>query len=340
MQNRHKLKIAILQALGITALSGLSMEASAVSYWTDLGATTPTSTIIATDASAGKRAWTDYGAVNRGWTHTGSFFTFQVGSASDITAGNRFNVSIDALSTLVGTSGAMANPGFSVWTSGTAPTTQPFSSQLGYGHHWNQVRGSFDGGIGGAPCAGGVFNCSLGTNGWLSEDYTANGAASAGNIVSGHDGWIGFANSGYGFKNADNDFISGRLTGATNPLNKNEYGNGGTGSVGGPTAGTAFSNVNTTSPWVTGGGAALAVGNAVLNLTGLKAGYYMIALGGSCPDLNLNGQACGTTPPGGTGVQLTIATSAVPVPAAVWLFGSAIVGFLGIGRRNKNRLTA
>ena len=278
----------------------------------------------------------DYGAtVNRGWTHTASFFTFQLGSASDISAGNRFNVTIEALGTLVGASAAMANPAFSVWTSGTNPTTEPFSSQVGYGHHWNQVRGSFDGGKGGNPCAGGVNDCTLGTNGWYSQDYTANGAGSAGNIITGHDGFIGFANSGYGFKNADNDFISGRLAGSTNPLNKNEYGNGGTGSVGGPVAGTSFGNVNTSSPWVQGGSASLAVGDAVLNLTGLKAGYYMIALGGSCPDNNANGQNCAIAPPGGSGVQLTIASSvaAVPVPSAFWLFGSALMGLLGAKRK-------
>jgi hypothetical protein len=38
---------------------------------------------------------------------------------------------------------------------------------------------------------------------------------------------------------------------------------------------------------------------------------------------------------------LTIAsTSAVPVPAAVWLLGSALLGFVGIGRRKKGQLAA
>ncbi len=335
MQKGYKLKIAIAQALGITALAGLSMDASAVSYWTDMGAVaTPASTITLTNADAAKRSWSDYGAgVNRGWTHFASFFTFQVGSSADIAAGTRFNVTIDALGTAVGSQAAMANPAFSVWTSGSTPTNQPFSSQAGYGHHWSQVRGSFDGGVGDGACS---IDCNLGVNGWFSSDFTANGAGNPGNIVSGHDGWIGYANSGYSFKNGEGDYIQGRLAGASNPTNKGEYGNGGAGSVGGPAAGTSFGNVNTSSPWVQGGNATLAAGDATLALLGLKAGYYMIGLGGVCPDNNQNGQNCASAPPGGKGVQLTInnlGVTAVPLPSAVWLFGGALMGYLGTQRK-------
>ena len=34
-------------------------------------------------------------------------------------------------------------------------------------------------------------------------------------------------------------------------------------------------------------------------------------------------------------IMLSAAPAAVPVPAAVWLFGSALMGFMGITRRNK-----
>jgi hypothetical protein len=31
--------------------------------------------------------------------------------------------------------------------------------------------------------------------------------------------------------------------------------------------------------------------------------------------------------------ELTVQISAVPVPAAVWLFGTALIGFVGMSRR-------
>jgi hypothetical protein len=34
-------------------------------------------------------------------------------------------------------------------------------------------------------------------------------------------------------------------------------------------------------------------------------------------------------------VDAQIAPSAVPVPAAIWLFGSALVGLIGFGKRRK-----
>jgi len=41
----------------------------------------------------------------------------------------------------------------------------------------------------------------------------------------------------------------------------------------------------------------------------------------------------GFAPPLPTSYDFTIFTTAVPVPAAIWLFGSALVGFIGFGRR-------
>lgn len=335
MHQRHKLKIAVARVLGAASLAGISLNASAVNFF-DVGAVAAPASVITTTGSALKRSWTDYGTVNRGWTHTASFYTFQLGSTADILAGNRFDVSIDVLG---GGASGLANPAFSVWTSGTTATANPYASNVGYGHHWSQVRGAFDGGIGGNPCAGGVNNCSLGSNGWMASDFTANGRPSAGNILVGHDGFIGYANAGYSFKNGDNDYVQGRLAGASNPNNLGQYGNGGTGSVGGPAAGTSFTNVNTSSPWVVGGNASLAAGDATLALLGLKAGYYLIGIGGSCPDNNLNGVTC-SNPPGGTNFQLTIANqgvSSVPLPSAAWLFASAAMGYLGIQRKRSTQ---
>ncbi len=44
--------------------------------------------------------------------------------------------------------------------------------------------------------------------------------------------------------------------------------------------------------------------------------------------------ATGFVPPLPTSYDFTIFTTAVPVPAAFWLFGSALVAFIGFGRRS------
>ncbi|MDT8283315.1 MAG: VPLPA-CTERM sorting domain-containing protein [Gammaproteobacteria bacterium] len=38
---------------------------------------------------------------------------------------------------------------------------------------------------------------------------------------------------------------------------------------------------------------------------------------------------------GGVPLSLSITPSAVPVPAAVWLFGSGLLGLVGVARRRK-----
>lgn len=58
--------------------------------------------------------------------------------------------------------------------------------------------------------------------------------------------------------------------------------------------------------------------------TGLAEGKYSLWIGGNGPT--------GTTT-GSQSYVATISASPVPVPGAVWLFGSAIVGMIGVGRR-------
>lgn len=65
-------------------------------------------------------------------------------------------------------------------------------------------------------------------------------------------------------------------------------------------------------------------GFASLLFTNLAAGDYTLFVGG-----NYSG---GTGAPGKYTVNLT--ASPVPIPAAVWLFGSAMAGLIGFGRRN------
>ncbi len=114
----------------------------------------------------------------------------------------------------------------------------------------------------------------------------------------GVDYLVGYGNAGATFTNADGDAV----------------GHGGVSVPGSWTYGTD--------------GAGLAY--VTLNFTGLSAGTYYIMNGGS--DFNsTSGKTTG-------GYKLTASVSAVPVPAAVWLFGSAITGLVGVSRRKKTSI--
>ncbi len=311
---------AIIAALSVSATLIYSGQAAAISP-----SSLPVLTAGAVDnvtGNAPKRAWSDYGTNNNyGWTHTAQFRIFQVGNAADLLAGTRFDVSVD----LKGNGGStpMTSPAFTIWTSGTTPLVTGAANGHGYGHAWSQVRGGYgDGGVADDP-AGKGGNAALGSNGWL-------GTGGGGNILDGHDGWIGYANAGFSFVNGDGDLIQGLTAGATNSTNIGQYGGG----ASDPLNGTAITNVNGSSAYVNGGSATLSAGEAILNLAGLKAGYYLIGYAGACADNNANGQACATA--GARSYNLTISNagvSSVPLPGAVWLFGSALAGFTAFGRR-------
>ena len=204
--------------------------------------------------------------------HTADWFRVQVGSASEISSGATYNVQFQLSPR--GTTQPMTAGGFSIWTSGTAPLVD------GSGfHEYNQVRGPNDGGV-----------------------TTNNALASPGNIVGGHDGWVGYAQNGLSFVNGDGDSVP----------------NGGA--------------WNTSSPYLSGGSASANSSAATLNLFGLKAGYYLIGLSGVCPD---NNAGCISTSPTARDFTFTVSTTPVPVPAAVWLFGSALAGMGFVGRHRK-----
>ncbi len=302
----QKLRKAVLAALGTASLAGVSQQAAAIDPL-DLGAFTGTALTL--DATAPYRAWSEHGTnKNYGWTHTAKFYSFQVGSTDDIAAGKVLDVSVDVRAR--GATAPMDFPGFSIWTSGTNPVMGGVANGANYGHKWSQVRGPRDGGIADEPCTDGG-DCGLGSNGWM-------GASGGGNIVSGHDGWIGYANAGYSFANGDGDKIQGRLPGASNTSNIGEYGNGGNGSVGGPAAGATLLNINNSSPYVRSGSATSDTGDAKLTLYGLKAGHYMLGIGGSCPDDDLNGQSCGKAP-AIANKDFTLAITPVPNTAPAYI---------------------
>jgi hypothetical protein len=69
---------------------------------------------------------------------------------------------------------------------------------------------------------------------------------------------------------------------------------------------------------------ALAGGVALYQFTNLAAGHYSLWIGGNGPD---------ASPVGSQSYVATITASPVPVPGAVWLFGSALAGVVGLRHR-------
>ena len=64
-------------------------------------------------------------------------------------------------------------------------------------------------------------------------------------------------------------------------------------------------------------------------------GYTFVAEAGKIYSIYLGGVGFSRWNGGVAGYKLDITTSPVPVPAAVWLFGSAMAGMVGFGRRRK-----
>lgn len=74
--------------------------------------------------------------------------------------------------------------------------------------------------------------------------------------------------------------------------------------------------------------------------TGLAAGAYSYAIAG-LTNVDWANDNNGVSAWGGNLVIPGSSVSAVPVPAAAWLFGSALLGFVGVSRRKKaNAITA
>ena len=85
----------------------------------------------------------------------------------------------------------------------------------------------------------------------------------------------------------------------------------------------------------TGGTVKLGTGSAELIVNGLTAGRYLLVAGGSlaCGSFLTNTMpACPAT----TASNFNLNISTVPIPAAVWLFGSALAGLGVFGRRKSS----
>lgn len=363
MTNR-KLRKAIVVALGASALAAVSTQASATGF--GIGSNgghqiTVGSTTGATD-SGGVYVWdgsnigygdnggavnqndpTPYGAgqarvagsnpmgvstvaesANLGWNHNMHWYTFQITKAGGYTvAVNRTTPSTSY------------QPAFSLYSSGNAEW-----DALGTSHSFNQVVGP----------NGSNLN-SLGNATGNPSAWCVNGAPCYMQTGNGHDvtGFVGYANSGPGFTNNEGSQVTGALTfghsakgalknpalaynASTNPytsvVTKGSYVNAHAGSIEAAYAG-AGSSVNTSNPFLTNANGG---GHVDLQLW-LPAGWYVIGAGGSCADFT-----CTPTAAASGAFNITVLDNAnvsapVPVPAAIWLLGSALAGMGVIGRR-------
>ncbi|MCD2452529.1 VPLPA-CTERM sorting domain-containing protein [Methylicorpusculum oleiharenae] len=315
---KQKLRKAVIAALGLSVMAGFSTQASAYNSFS-LG--TYTGTDISLNHTTPFKAFSDYEAQNQGWVHTARFLTLTVGSAQDITDGKTYDVQLQMTGRgNLGVSGSVAidNPSFAIWTAGA--NSIDTGSVVGIGHAWNPTRGPNE--------------VALDSTGNPATVLT-NEVIRAAGVLDGHDGWIGYVNSGpaYTLINSTEPLAGGNQTNTGNPVT-DSVSNGAlnTTSLSWLTNPSA-SSTSFTNDYYRNGNAMAGVTSdyAMMLLYGLKAGNYLIATGGSCPTNVTPAAVCGT------GQQFTFDVSAapamVPVPAAVWFFGTALLGLVGLGRR-------
>ncbi|CAL1241851.1 VPLPA-CTERM sorting domain-containing protein [Candidatus Methylocalor cossyra] len=260
---------------------------------------------------------------NMGWNHTSKWYTFQ------ITQAGGYTISLDRVSTNTNN-----QPAFSVWTSGSVPYRNE-----GPSHKFNQVI---------APIS--VSPDQLNGNGGHSDNFNDymlvdDRGNNAGAPIT---GFVGYANSGPGYINAGGNTVLGALSFGssvegplqsgtpgtptalyTSIVTKGDYINPHAGVITAPYAGQG-SSVNTSDPRLPNGSGG---GHVDLALW-LPQGWYVITGGGSCADFTCS-------PSGGAVTSDYIlkilpnpnVSPPLPIPAAVWLFGSALVGVGLVGRR-------
>ena len=328
---KGSLSTAIAMVLGVSAMAGYSSQASAFGS-TNIG--TYTGATISSDQTTPFKAFSDYttGTVtashNQGWVHTAKFLRLTIGSAADIANGATYDVQLKMTgrgNLNAGTPGpaAINNPSFAVWSAGA--NTINTGAATGVGHGWNPSRG--------------YGESAVDVNGGVTTSLTNYFFVAAG-ITSGHDGWVGYVNSGPEYTLVQNIDPLGSQPQSSSGVRMQDSITHGALNTTSLTALTnpGASNTSYTNNFYRDGANGPMVGStydyALMNLYGLKAGNYLIATGGSCPDFATDAAAsagCGT----GNAYTFSVsqAPAAVPVPGAVWLFGSALVGLVGVNRR-------
>ncbi len=327
------LSTAIAMVLGVSAMAGYSSQASA---FQSINLGTYSGASISLDTTTPYKAFSDYltgnssGSYNQGWVHTARFLRLTVGSAAEITSGATYDVQLKMTgrgNLNAGSPGpaAINNPSFAVWSAGA--NTINTAAVIGEGHGWNPSRG--------------YGESALDINGNQTTSLTNNFFVLAG-VTTGHAGWVGYVNSGPEYTLVQNlDPLGGQPQSSSGVKMQDAISHGAlnTSSLTALTNPGASNTSYTNNFYRSSPGGAM-VGTeydyALMNLYGLKAGNYLIATGGSCPN---NATDSGAAAACGNGNAYTFTVSqapaAVPVPGAVWLFGSAMAGLVGVSRRKQ-----
>ncbi|MCX7085798.1 MAG: PEP-CTERM sorting domain-containing protein [Methylococcales bacterium] len=299
------------------ALIGVSNQANAITYAGSLNDTTNT-TFSGTTVV---KNWADM-SIDLGWMHTTKWFTLHTDSAGDKlitlkdTSAAYTGTPTTAVAGTVTTtttksySGLSSNMAFSIWSfSGLPPLA-------------NTMTSTGNSALATSPSATHYNLASPQTNNTMGyNQVAAPNASNNSNFLAtgGVNGFIGYANSGDTFTNGNGDFVGHGSTGS-------DYGVDG--------SGHKFASL-------------------IFNAIG--AGDYLIALGANCVNLT----SCGNeeisrhivqtdsilgvisdtttlnTASSWGNANYTVSVAAVPVPGAVWLFGTAMAGFLGLRKNRK-----
>ena len=317
--NRN-LRKSLMALMGVAALTGVSTQAAALTSFENLG--TLGAVPLSRSQSGALYGWDGQNNGKLGWTHSTDWTVFtlaapatvEVRAESTPTAG-RQNTLVPAFTLWATDAGFIDtnhNPNYS-WKPVGVSTTHPYNVVQGPPANLTSDR----------ACPGGGCN----SNNWLAPNGGGNGTYPTPSppTPDGITGLVGYANAGPRFTNGNGDLVSGTSA----PVGSN------TSPIPGA-IGSGYNGVVTAqSPdWsAAAGGPTHTVQFADLILYNLPAGTYFMASSGSCSNTaTCADQIAATT----TAYKLTISqlSTPVPVPAAVWLFGSALAGLIGLGRRS------
>jgi len=300
----NTIKFAIRTALAgavITASSGaMAVGAIPLATWGDDGnhLMNVGDSITATAGAISKNSYTDNPVLsNSAWGHAGRWYSFQTDNVADTT----ITVTADIIGNIA--------PAFTVWASGSSE----FDGGTGDHTEFGDNTG------GNAPHD---FNATgqLGANGtnWMTARSVSTTSPNDPSITQGNLlETLGYANSGA-------EHIGTKIIQVINPetqqledmeVNVTDWGE---------QIHNGAHDISITDTYENGVTGSVAAGFAELELADLAAGWYVIFVGGADSSMS------------GGGFDVNVSTvSAVPVPAAVYLFGTALFGLAATGRRKQ-----